>query len=93
MKLSGPQIRALTTMVFYNCFAVQHIRGHCYYLPAKRGGYTPYPVWATCLRRNTLASLQRRELVAIENVGDRASRDTTFYTLTDKGRGVAKEMK
>lgn len=91
-KLSEAQGRALRMMMTYNCFAIQHIRGHCYYLPAKWGDYTPYPVWATPLRGNTLASLQRRQLVGIAAVGDRASRDTTFYVLTSKGREVAKEL-
>lgn len=92
MSLSEPQRRALRLMVTYNCFAVQHIRGHCYYLPVKWGGCTPYAVWKTSLRRNTLASLQRRQLVGIAAVGDRASRDTIFYTLTPKGRNAAKEL-
>ena len=90
-KLSDAQKRALTIMVTYNCFAVQPIRGHCCYLPVERG-YTPYAVWRTSLRGNTLASLQRRGLVRIANVGDRTSRDAAFYVLTPKGHEVAKEM-
>lgn len=93
LKLSEPQRRALNVMLTYSCFAIQHTRGHCYYLPVGRGGYTPYAVWSTHLRGNTLASLERRQLVRIADVGDRASRGTRFYELTSKGRETAKELR
>ena len=91
-KLSEAQKRVLRMLYEYGCFAVQSSRGHCYYLPIKQGGCTPYPVWRTSVRSNTLASLEQRDLLSIADVGDRSSRGTRFYGLTPKGREVAKEL-
>ena len=91
-KLSDAQKRVLRTMRDYDCFAVQDLRGHCYYLPIKSGGCSPYAIWNSSVRGNTLVSLEQRELLSIADVGDRSSRGTRFYGLTPKGREVAKEL-